>query len=140
MGLGFKPAFDKEIIRGAMSIAVERSKKRVANFLIEAGKSFLAYAESNKGYNNVTFGLISSTGFLVLIDGDIVHEEFSEGGNNDGKQQGLKVAKDNAPEEGVVLIGVAGMDYALYVESKSKDVISGSSQQTEIMLKRALRK
>lgn len=139
MGIKVKPDFDKNIIIGAMSIAIERMKKRTIDNLIKAGQSFNRYAESNKGFQNQTFSLISSIGFVIADDGNIVHEEFIDGGNTEGRAKGLKVAKDNVPKQGVCLVGVAGEDYAIYVESRSKDVITGSAQYTTSLLKQVFK-
>lgn len=140
MGLGLKPASsNKEVLRGAMSIAIERMKKRNVELFIKAGKSFLDYAVSNKGFQDVTFSLVSSIGFAVVKDGEIVHMEFTNKGNSEGQSKGEELIKNLVENSGVMLIAVAGENYALYVESKNKDVITGSAQHTTSLLRRALK-
>lgn len=140
MGLKVVPAFGKDVFASAMSIAIERAKRRAINLFIEAGRSFNDYTKANKGFENQTFSLISSIGFIVVSDGDLVHEEFIEGGNSLGKSKGLNVAKANKEDQGVMLICVAGEDYAMYVESKGKDVITGSAQFATSWLRNILNK
>lgn len=142
MGIGLKPAkSNRDVLREAMSIAVERAKMRTVALFTDAGKSFLEYAKANKGFQDITFSLISSIGFAVVKDGVIVHMEFTEGGNDQGKAKGVSLINSLVEQtNGVSLIAVAGEDYALYVESRNRDVITGSAQHTTSLLKQALKK
>lgn len=139
MALGFEPQFNSNIIKGAMQIAIERAMSKTSDFMIEVGRSFNQYVQANKGYQNITHSLISSTGFAVFVNGDLVHEEFIDGGNAQGKAKGQRVAKENIESKGVQLVCVAGESYASLVESKGKDVITGSSQEVSDILKKVLR-
>lgn len=140
MALKFKANFDKSYIEKTAMQAIERMKKGMINELIRIGKSFNKYAEANKGFQNQTFSLISSIGFVVSDDGEIIHQEFIDGGNEVGAQKGIKVAKENTPGQGVCLIAVAGENYAVYVQGKNLDVIQGSSQHATTLLKEVFAK
>lgn len=121
----------------------ERSKY-VREQFIQVGKRFAENAWANADFMNHTYDLRSSIGFVVVENGRIVHDEFrviSTGAL--GSATGLKVANEAIAEldgdDEFALIGVAGMSYAIYVESKGKDVITGSAGLAKSMLERAMR-
>jgi len=98
------------------------------------------------GFDDHSGNLRSSIGFVVVDHGEIVYGDFEPAKKGKDQETGLKEAKKLTRElasnfsEGYALIVVAGMDYAAAVESKGKDVITGSSLQAEIDLKDAVRK
>ena len=67
------------------------------------------------------------------MNGQIIEQNFI--GKTEGKNQGQKTAEEVALQypEGYVLIGVAGMKYAAYVEAKNFDVITGSAPEAELI-------
>jgi len=69
--------------------------------------------------------LRSSIGYFVLNDGKIVMDEFS--GTAEGIAAGRQALELVKVKHGYQLIGVAGMDYASYVESMGYNVISAQS-------------
>lgn len=105
------------------------------------------YAKSNHAgrYKDQTGALNSSTGFQLYKNGELV-ESFFEGsvlgdktGNTIGVEKGnliaSKVSKTNIP---IVAVIVAGMNYALEVESKGYDVITGAEHRFTDILKKNL--
>lgn len=96
------------------------------------------------GFNDVTGNLRSSIGFIVLHNGKSIRENFEPSKNGSDRTTGVREAKQFARQlkgkfpTGYALIVVAGMDYAGVVESRGKDVITGSSLVAEEILKRAL--
>lgn len=92
-------------------------------------------------YQNITGNLRSSTGWLVAKDGRIIKSSFAPalGAMNKkvskhvpltGPEEAESYAKtilDNHPY-GLVLIVVAGMEYAAAVESKGYDVLTSAEQ------------
>lgn len=93
------------------------------------GEEFVNRARVSGNYKDRTGNLRSSIGYIILLDGKIVDRNFE--GESEGKNQGQKVANEVAEQypDGYVLIGVAGMQYAAYVEAKSFDVITGSAPE-----------
>lgn len=91
-------------------------------------------AKQGKEYITQTGALISSTGYVLYHNGIEVSTLFeSNGGDNGGigVQKGLAAARavaDQYKDKTFVAVVVAGMDYALYVESKGKDVLTGSTR------------
>ncbi len=93
------------------------------------GEEFVNNARLKGNYKDQTSNLRSSIGYIILLDGKVIQNNFS--GNREGQSNGKKVAKEVSQKypEGYVLIGVAGMNYAAYVEAKNLDVISGSAPE-----------
>lgn len=101
-------------------------------------------AKSLDTYQDQTNQLRSSIGYQIYNQGVLVTDYFQPGGKGDGSGAGQGVARGKTvaaeaarqyPDD-VVGVVVAGADYALYVESKGYDVISGpASQLTEITSK-----
>lgn len=71
----------------------------------------------------LTGNLRNSIGFLIIKNKQITGAKF---GSGEGAAKGEQEAKELAKEVENGLVGVAGMDYALFVESKGYDVISNS--------------
>ena len=90
-------------------------------------------------WNDVSGNLRSSIGYIILYDGRRVHENF-EVVNGRGKE-GMQKAKSFADElqkkypSGIVLIIVAGMEYAAYVEAiESRQVLTGGAKLAKDLL------
>lgn len=82
------------------------------------------------GFTDRTGNLRSSIGFKVFQGGNAVQEDYKQVLNG---TEGLKNGKALADQVGshcgkdqVMLVVTAGMEYAVYVESLGRDVISGS--------------
>lgn len=104
-------------------------------------------AKSLDTYQDQTNQLRSSIGFQIYNQGVLVTDYFQPGGKGDGSgagqgvARGKKVAAEAARQypDDVVGIIVAGADYALYVESKGYDVISGPASQLKEITSKYLR-
>lgn len=114
--------------------------KRIADFtnqkeieIIKAyamiGEKFVNDARLFGPYLDDTSNLRSSIGYIVAFDGDIKIGNFK---TIKGGQAGMKEAQEFASEllkqfkKGIVLIVVAGMDYAAAVEEKGYSVLTDS--------------
>lgn len=114
--------------------------KAQINRLMMLGEKCITYARNvppEKGFLNHSGNLRSSMGYMVFVDGVAVHSSTFEkvpsvnnppegteyNGSETGKNLCESIGKDT---EGVALVCVAGMNYALYVESKGRDVLSGA--------------
>lgn len=95
------------------------------------GEQFVNKARLNDTYKDNTGNLRSSIGYIIIKDGAVIDNNFE--GNNQGVSKGQEVASkvSTSYPKGYVLIGVAGMDYAAYVEAKSYDVITGSAPTSQ---------
>lgn len=76
-------------------------------------------------YEDQTGNLRSSIGYYILKDNEVI------GSKVEGNQKGIEAANmtvKGVPERpGIRLVGVAGMDYALFVESRGYNVITTQS-------------
>jgi hypothetical protein len=106
------------------------------------------YAKTNHKYIQQSGALNSSTGYQLYKNGSLVSERFEQsqsGTDEDGAKArgvstGQKAARQRASELGarICAVVVAGMPYAIYVESKGKDVLSGAYLQFPAMLDRRM--
>jgi len=92
-------------------------------------------AKQTNTYMDQTHALRSSIGCVLYHKGVEVFNYFKaeDGeGSTEGVEKGLALARKIAEEAGnklIVAVVVAGMDYAVYVEAKGRDVLTGSTHQ-----------
>lgn len=137
---GINALFKSSQIANVLNQFQEKVDKKTLESLQYAGEQFVNDAKDKGNYKDRTGNLRSSIGYIILNDGKIVDEAFelSDKGTDrvSGLKQGKKFAKDVASNysKGLVLIGVAGMEYAAYVENRHHlDVISGSAPDSEFI-------
>ena len=119
---------------GAISEFIGQQVERVTSALIynlcAVGEQVLNQARSTNSYKDQTGNLRSSIGYVVAVDGEVVQSSSFEvvkdgaDGSRDGKGYALNLVKQFP--EGIVLIVVAGMNYASYVSAKGYDVLDSS--------------
>lgn len=116
---------------------VMKSKVDDATFLrlSKLGEELVNYARSipaEIGYTDQTGNLRSSTGYIIVKDGAVRKVNFTtrkgrssqQDGKTAGYQHAISVASNHS--NGYTLIVVAGMEYALAVESKGRDVLTST--------------
>lgn len=109
---------------------VEAIKKALVYNLCAVGEQVLNAARLTNSYKDQTGNLRSSIGYVVAVDGEIVQmssfEVVKDGGEGSrgGKEYAMQLVRDFP--QGVVLIVVAGMNYASYVSAKGYDVLDSS--------------
>jgi len=109
---------------------VEAIKKALVYNLCAVGEQVLNAARLTNSYKDQTGNLRSSIGYVVAVDGEIVQmssfDTVKEGreGSRGGKEYAMQLVRDFP--HGIVLIVVAGMNYASYVSAKGYDVLDGS--------------
>ena len=119
---------------GAISEFIGQQVERVTSALIynlcAVGEQVLNQARSTNSYKDQPGNLRSSIGYVVAVDGEVVQSSSFEvvkdgaDGSRDGKSYALDLVKQFP--EGIVLIVVAGMNYASYVSAKGYDVLDSS--------------
>ncbi|HCY40439.1 MAG TPA: hypothetical protein DHV48_03660 [Prolixibacteraceae bacterium] len=107
--------------REALKISGDWEQRILTAKEIEKGRTQPKWGD----YLDQTGNLRSSIGYFVLNDGKIVMDEFS--GTAEGIAAGRQALEFVKVKSGYQLVGVAGMDYASYVESKGYNVISAQS-------------
>lgn len=109
---------------------VEAIKKAIVYNLCAVGEQVLNAARLTNSYKDQTGNLRSSIGYVVAVDGEIVQmssfDTVKEGreGSRGGKEYAMQLVLDFP--HGIVLIVVAGMNYASYVSAKGYDVLDSS--------------
>ena len=103
----------------------------------KAGRQFTERARSRTkaahySFGNITWNLRSSIGYLLVYNGVVKESYFptlqgAPEGSEAGDTYARQVANKIGQNQGVVLICVAGMEYAYFVKKKGYDVIDGSS-------------
>ncbi len=109
-----------------------------------AGEAFVRAARENREFKDDTGNLQSSIGYVIVKDRKIIWKAFEGIGKtstSEGKAAGERLAQAIALtlKDGWGLIGVAGMEYGLYVEARGIDVISGSVPETRKLLSEIIR-
>ena len=123
-----------------LSEKAERFREACLNNLKYVGEQAVNEARSNHRYRNQTGNLQSSIGYCVLEDGKVIFggQDSFEVVNNG--TQGLKEGRAflqrliSEHPSGLVLIVVAGMDYAAYVEAKNLNVLDSAEQMSERLI------
>lgn len=130
------PKFNENDIRNFIRKKIEIIQDVVKDQLVDVAEQFVADARTVNTYKDQTSNLRGSIGYAIVKDGAEIF------GNFDGVAEGQAKAKQLVNEvqadypKGFALIVVAGMNYAVYVEAKGYDVLTGSSQIAETNIKR----
>lgn len=139
-----------QAVEGHLREQLARREKVLMNIFFYVGEAGLRAARVNGSYTDRTGNLRSSTGYVVVKDGNIVHvssfeqvpaREIHEGdvynGAEEGREFALKIIREFP--EGINLIEVAGMGYAGYVSARGYDVLdSGEDLVTRLFLRMLL--
>lgn len=130
---GLKALFSAKAIGRYIEEKVEKADDKAFEILQYMGEEFVNNAKNRGNYRDHTANLRSSIGYIILKDGRIVDYNFKkERSGTDGTtgvSKGYEFANEVSTRypRGWILIGVAGMEYAAYVEAlKSYDVIASS--------------
>ena len=122
------------MIEGKLNIAFDKIKeqyiKAATQKFIEVGERSIIEARDNGSYTDRTGNLRNSVGYIVLLDG----VEQSQSNINKLNRKQFDTIKAKYPK-GLVLIVVAGMNYAAYVEAKGYNVLSSAELMAENILK-----
>ena len=123
------PTLQDEIERELME-SVERMKQAVIYNLQVIGQKCVDEARMKGSYKDQTGNLRSSTGYVLVVDGEIVSESafdvVKDGhqGSEEGKAFAESLLKDYPT--GIALIVVAGKNYAEYVAARGYDVLDSA--------------
>jgi hypothetical protein len=109
---------------------IQRTEKAIINTLAYVGENCINAARIGGSYTDQTGNLRSSTGYVIVKNGNVIHaSSFDvERKGSEGSKEGRQFAEQKAREygKGVVLIVVAGMNYAAYVSATGRDVLDSA--------------
>ena len=134
--MGITPTFKPADIKKRLDAFLKVVEKRQIERMQRLGELCVIHQKQLRGYTDQTSNLISSTGYMVFVNGIAVHTAYEQsapkvsksGVTYDGAQQGESLAKKIGSKygEGICLVVTAGMDYAVKVESMGKDVLTSA--------------
>lgn len=141
---GLTPLWKKSDIRKLFDKLGERAEFVIMDLLQRTGEEFVKIARLEGQYDDWTGNLRSSIGYVIVKDGKIIGKDFklSEKEGTDkqtGKREGEQLAMDlvRTFTKGYVMIGVAGMKYAVFVEAmENKDVLTRAADKADDFIKR----
>lgn len=144
---GLTPMWSDREVERWFDYFVDRAEERIYRLLQRAVEEFVKIARKKGNYQDRTGNLRSSIGYVIIKDGDILTENYEQSTSGTDKQTGIREAKRLVSElasvysDGWVLVGVAAMPYAVYVEAiDNLDVISVATDHTEDWIKKQSRK
>lgn len=122
---------------------MNRLKQAIIYNFCAIGEKVRNEALDNGSYTDRTKNLRSSIGYIVVVDGQ-VYKAGSFGksdGSNEGKSTGQSYARSLAGKfpKGIVLIVVAGMNYASYVSAKGYNVLDSSELLADQLVPKMLK-
>lgn len=118
--------------------------KELITRLSYVGEKCVNEARNAGSYTDQTGNLRSSTGYAVVLDGRIVRQSSFEkvkATATEGATVGGELVRRLAASysDGLVLIVVAGMNYAVYVEAKGYNVLDSAEMLAKTLVPDMLR-
>jgi len=128
-----------------LDMKVSQIEQMIQNELVYIGLEFVRNARIQADFKDHTGNLRSSIGFMLLKNGRPVFEDFQLSQKGTDRKTGRDTAWEYAFAHaksitGFVLICVAGMEYAVFVEANGFDVITSSALKAEDNLTKDLEK
>lgn len=142
MEIKIKANFNKSEIQGhiekVIAQAIEEKKRKTIRMLMYIGEQCVNDARLKGSYTDRTGNLRGSTGYGVVVDGRLVDvsgfEQVKQGG--DGPEKGRRYLEELVAQfpKGIVLIVVAGENYAQYVQDKGYNVLDSAENLAEKLI------
>lgn len=137
--MGITPNFTQADVKAKLDRFMAVIEKRQIKRLQYLGEQCVLRARTNADFIDQTGNLRSSMGYVVFKNGVAIHESYdvvksgSEGANI-GKSVAQKAGSKYT--SGICLVVTAGMNYALHVEARGRDVLTS----TELFAKQEMPK
>lgn len=127
---------------GAFLEEIQKKQIESAKMLGEMCVNHARNVPKDQGFQDQTGNLRSSIGYMVFVDGVALHQMFEQvKEGSEGAKAGEALAqKVGSEQKGVCLVVTAGMNYAMYLEAKGRDVITSAEHLAERELPRMLEK
>ena len=143
--MGITSSFNREEMQHRLDAFLDEVEKLQIEMMQELGEMCVTEMRLNKGYMMQTGALLSSSGYSIYKDGVAIHTAFeaAQGAQSGAAAKGMKKGKSladkvGAETKGLSLVVVAGMHYAVYVESKGYNVISSAEHLAQRELPKML--
>lgn len=111
---------------------IDAQKAKIINLLAYIGEKCVSEARQSGAYQDRTGNLRASVAYCIVDSGNIISKHV-EGSTADGKLSAEEQLKSIVSKYsyGLVLIVVAGMNYAAYVEAMNLNVLSSAELLAE---------
>lgn len=122
---------------------IQRLERNIVRNMCYVGERCVNAARSSHTYRDQTGNLSSSIGYAVSIDGHVVQcssfQVVLKG--SEGAKDGLEYVQDVISKypQGIVLVIVAGKNYAVYVSDKGYDVLDSAETLAETLVPRMMK-
>jgi len=127
---GLIPRFTMRDINARIDRFKKEKTRKMFEVLSYIGIESVKFAKKNHTYQDQSGSLTSSIGYAIIVDGSIDKASMMA-------EESATLVEELSKQytKGMVLVVVAGMEYAAAVESKGYDVITGSSMfaNTELL-------
>lgn len=137
--MAIKRNFSDQYIKDYINAQIEVKIQHMINMLAYIGNEVVTTARTSHKYKDQTGNLTSSIGYCVLRNGKSISESVFDVVNNGqkGSDKGRNFLAELADKynDGIALIVVAGMEYAVYVNAKGLDVLDSAELQAKEMIK-----
>lgn len=128
--MGAKQITPMSEVEAYLDEQIERIEQLIIYNLSYVGDQCLTEARNTNSYKDQTGNLRSSIGYTIVKDGRVIRQsDFAVvRKGSEGKSEGEQFARSLASKfpEGIVLIVVAGMNYASYVSAKGYNVLDSA--------------
>lgn len=120
---------------------IEQQKAKVIKMLAYIGDKCIIEARNNGAYQDRTGNLRASIGY-VIVDNGIIVLESTQGSTAEGRAAAEEQLRSLIIQNtsGLVLVVVAGMDYAAKVEAMNLNVLSSAELLAEKEVPRLMKK
>ena len=125
-------------IKRFLNSQLEKREEAIANKMAYVGESSLNEARTEGTYIDKTGNLRNSIGYVLVKDGKVIKKHgFSGKTGNDSEAFAIQTAKKFP--KGIVLIVVAGMNYAQHVSAKGYDVLDSAQLLAEKLVPKLMK-
>ena len=128
--MGAKQITPMSEVEACLDEQIERIEQLIIYNLSNVGEQCLTEARNTNSYKDQTGNLRSSIGYTIVKDGRVIRQsDFAVvRKGSEGKSEGEQFARSLASKfsDGIVLIVVAGMNYASYVSAKGYNVLDSA--------------
>lgn len=143
--MGIEPQFTRSDVEKPFQAFLDEIERKQIARLQMLGEMCVNHARNippSQGFQDQTGNLRSSIGYMVFNDGTAIHTAYNQVSNgSEGAKRGEALArKVGEASKGICLVVTAGMNYALCVESKGRDVITSAEHLAQRELPKMLEK
>lgn len=135
--MGIKPRFKQADVRKRLDQFMGVIQNRIISRMQYLGEMCVTHARmipADVGFMDQTGNLRSSIGYMVFHNGSSLMENYKQvAGGTEGIERGKALAREVAGKfpKGFLLVVTAGMDYAIHLESKGRDVLASAENLAE---------